>query len=537
MPNNTFEGFEDLSSEAIEVQLVEQVTKCRTCNWFWRPPPYGPYPSFDFTENFPEVLRDRTSRQFKDKEYVRSVDGLSRKQAIVNPQILHGCRKAPVMTIGINPNLTGFWPSTQGSRWTYPLFSNFARYAYYYRHRTTHQESFHLDFIKEHIRHEGALLAVKTGRVKYVKRDMVKREMEITLIYEDGEEKTHKQTWDPENHFVLLYDRTRDNVPQFQADDIIGGFIDIPDGVEVPVEQNIVGYYQRVIPIIEQISAFVRSQGYLPNIQMAEDVCQLDMVACASPGWGKSYKIDKKEAVRECIRENAWVIKQLIQSNPKVIIFSGRSAFQMFNQIFKPFVVPSMWDDMDVYGLLKMTARDPHYLEIQVKEGNLDYQLRARIVISPHFSYDANFEPHARFSNEDWVKFESDYPEATTDLKNEERITEPNRDNYRGISVRKFQAFLDKHPVAAIVIIQRLVDPTDMIGECISQEIIMDNITFNETDSHLNRSSGPCRFCVNDSWVFPEGCPYGKGNEEEAASDTQNRVVEYVLQKLEDAIE
>lgn len=534
MSDNTFDGFEDLSSEPIEVGLVEQVTKCRTCNWFWNPPPYGPYPSYDFGEDFPEALRERTSRQFKDKEYIRSIKGLGRRQAIVNPQILHGCRKAPVMTIGINPNLTGFWPTIQGARWSYPLFSSFARYAYYYRHRTTNQESFPLDFIKEHLRKEDILRAQKAGRIKSVSRDMVKREMTIIFSFEDGEQKTHKQTWDPENHFVLLYDRSCNDEPQFQADEIVGGFIDIPDGADVPVEQNVVGYYQRVIPILEQVSAFLRSRGYLPNMLMAEDVCQLDMVACASPGWGKPYEIDKKEVVQNCVRANSWMVKQLIQSNPKVIIFSGRSAFQLFNRIFKTFVVPSMWDDMDVYGLLKMTARDPHYLEIRVTENGLDYHLRARIVISPHFSYDDNFVPHARFSAEDWEKFETDFPEAVTDLKEQDRVTDPNRDNYRGISVTDFETFQDNHPLATIVIVQHLVDPSAMIGQGIAQEILMDNIPFNEANGHLARSPGDCSFCVNKSWTFPKGCPYGKNKESPIGPDVQNRVVEYVLQHLED---
>jgi hypothetical protein len=535
MPANEFEGFEDLSSEPIEVGLVEQVTKCRTCNWFWRPAPYGPCSSFDFTEDFPDVLRERTSSQFKDKEFARSIPGLSRPQAFVNPQILHGCRKAPIMTIGINPNLTGFWPTTDGGRWAYPLFSNFARYAYYYRHRTTHQESFPLDFIREHVLTEGAVRAKKPGRITNVKRDMVKREMKINITYEDGTAETCEQTWNPENHFVIFHNQTFDGEPQFQAGEIIGGFVDIPEGAEVRVEQNVVGYYQRVIPILEQVSAFLRSRGELPNMELAEDVCQLDMVACASPGWGEVYKIDKQEVVKACVHANTWVIKQLIQSNPKVILFSGRSAFDMFNQIFKPFVVPAMWDNMDVYGLLKMTARDPHYLDIKFEDGSLAYHLRARLVIAPHFSYDENFVPHSRFSAEEWERFKTDFPEAVIDLEKELRVTKPNRDDYRGISVENLKAFQDRHPVATIVIIQNLVDPSALIGQGISQEILMENIPFNEEDGHLERAPGPCRFCVNGTWSFPEGCPYGKDKEEVTASDAFKRIVDYVIRSLDSA--
>lgn len=532
MPADEFEGFEDLSNEPIEVGLVAQVTQCRTCNWFWRPPPYGPYPSFDFKEAYPEALRERTSLQFKDKQFARSIPGKSRRQAIANPQILHGCRKAPIMTIGINPNLTGFWPTTQGARWSYPLFSSFARYAYYYRHRTTHQESFPIEFIREHVKKDGALRAKKAGRIKGVSRDMVKRAATIEIVYEDGESETHRQIWDPERHFVLLFDRSSDDAAQFRANELIGGFIDVPEGADVPVEQNVVGYYQRVIPILEQVSAFLRSRGKLPNMEMAEDVCQLDMVACASPGWGETYEIDKTEVVRKCVNANAWVIKQLIQSNPKVIIFSGRSAFDMFNEIFNPFVVPSMWNHMDVFGLLKMSARDPHYLEIKYGEGGFDYHLRARLVIAPHFSYDNNFVPHSRFSAEEWDRFKENFSEAAADLENENRVSEPNRDNYRGISVENLKAFQDKHPVATIVIIQNLVDPSALIGQGIAQEILMQNIPFNEESAHLERTPGSCQFCVNKVWSFPEGCPYGKDKEAASTQYALTKIVDYVINRL-----
>jgi hypothetical protein len=530
---STFSGFEDLSKEPLEVQLVGQVTKCRDCNWFWRPPPYGPYPSFDFSEDFPSQLRERTSRQFVDKEFVRAIDGKSRGQATINPQILHGCRKAPIMTIGINPNLTGFWPSTQGARWAYPLFSNFARYAYYYRHRTTHQESFPLEFIRDHIREAGALRARKSGRVKNVSRDMVKRELTVTLEYDNGEVEEHRQTWDAENHFVLLFDRAYDDKTQFEADSIIGGFIDLPDGTDVPVEQNVVGYYQRAIPILEQVSSFLRSRGHLPEMQMAEDLCQLDMVACASPGWGNAYQIDKQEVVSQCIQSNAWVIKQLIQSNPKVLIFSGRSAFQLFNRIFKPFITPAMHDSMDVFGLLKMTSRDPHYLEIRPEGIDSDYHMRARIIISPHFSYDDNFVPHARFSEPDWEEFQARYPEAASDLVREQRVTKPNRDDYRGISIENLQSFQDKHPVPTIVLMQHYIDPSATIGEGIAQEIQMGNIQFNKADSHLERSPGACHFCVNSSWSFPEGCLYGKDKEAPAMPNEYDKIIRHVLSVIE----
>jgi hypothetical protein len=50
---------------------------------------------------------------------------------------MDGCRKAPIMTIGINPNLTAFAPGRAGASWCYPDFSDASggdaatKYAYY----------------------------------------------------------------------------------------------------------------------------------------------------------------------------------------------------------------------------------------------------------------------------------------------------------------------------------------------------------------------------------------------------------------------
>ena len=65
--------------------------------------------------------------------------------AFPDPAILAGCRKAPIMTVGINPNLTAVAPGRQGAEWAYPSFigsdaDRLARYASDYRYRTVFQE-------------------------------------------------------------------------------------------------------------------------------------------------------------------------------------------------------------------------------------------------------------------------------------------------------------------------------------------------------------------------------------------------------------
>ena len=51
------------------------------------------------------------------------------------PEMLSGCRKAPIMTVGINPNLPGWWPATINS--ISPIFDTVAQFAHYFRYRET----------------------------------------------------------------------------------------------------------------------------------------------------------------------------------------------------------------------------------------------------------------------------------------------------------------------------------------------------------------------------------------------------------------
>ncbi len=51
----------------------------------------------------------------------------------VTPEMLSGCRKAPIMAVGINPNLPVFWPGKHSS--VLPVFDDVLQYAHHYRYR------------------------------------------------------------------------------------------------------------------------------------------------------------------------------------------------------------------------------------------------------------------------------------------------------------------------------------------------------------------------------------------------------------------
>jgi hypothetical protein len=54
-------------------------------------------------------------------------------RAALLPEMLSGCRKAPILAVGINPNLPGWWTKTR--TWINPLFDDYKQYAHYFRYR------------------------------------------------------------------------------------------------------------------------------------------------------------------------------------------------------------------------------------------------------------------------------------------------------------------------------------------------------------------------------------------------------------------
>jgi hypothetical protein len=115
-----------------EVQLALEVMPCQgmrrayeaaqaphPCTYFTE---WGVYHSFDYkTAGPPETAG------------IQQPVVYAGKRALL-PELLSGCRKAPIMAVGINPNLPGYWPKTRGA--VNPLFDNYLQYIHYFRYRT-----------------------------------------------------------------------------------------------------------------------------------------------------------------------------------------------------------------------------------------------------------------------------------------------------------------------------------------------------------------------------------------------------------------
>lgn len=114
-----------------EVELVYEVMPCNAlrtaqepkgemhpCTYFRK---WGTYHSYDYASAGIPAGRG----VIQEAVYVG--------RAPLVPELLSGCRKAPILALGINPNLPGWWSNHRRS--LNPLFDDYHQYAHYFRYR------------------------------------------------------------------------------------------------------------------------------------------------------------------------------------------------------------------------------------------------------------------------------------------------------------------------------------------------------------------------------------------------------------------
>lgn len=114
-----------------EVELAVQVQPClaerRTYERVDRPHPceffadQGSFHSYDL----------RTPSAPPTPTTLQPVRYAGRRRIV--PELLSGCRKAPIMAVGINPNLPAFWPGKHNA--LQPVFDDVLQYVHHYRFR------------------------------------------------------------------------------------------------------------------------------------------------------------------------------------------------------------------------------------------------------------------------------------------------------------------------------------------------------------------------------------------------------------------
>jgi len=196
-------------------------------------------------------------------------------RAAMLPEMLSGCRKTPILAIGINPNLPGWWTKTRS--WVNPLFDDYKQYAHYFRYREISKLAIPLD--------------------------------DYTKFGGPAEPNP--------------FDDVELNVP---AD---------ADGLRsIPTEEQAQGMYQAYQGILDDFAKAMDWQKH--NLIVGEDLAYANMVACPSAKWTTKANPDDPKLppmttrqrdgiVDECFNERRYFLRQLFQTLPTVILIFSQS--------------------------------------------------------------------------------------------------------------------------------------------------------------------------------------------------------------------
>jgi len=552
--------------DPLEVKLAYQVRSCGTCSFFWpnnkREQPYGPYTAVDFDMNVPYPAAHPLGTAPSNW-----VLGRTRPPAFPEPEVVDGCRKAPIMTIGINPNLTAFAPGQTGAAWCYPNFTSdddtdaWTKYAWYYRYRSVFQERLSLDFVRRFVLPEGQILATRAGRVVSAPRTDDSPAWNINVRYDGDAADTTLQIPGRLGDFpyVLLLDPFEPN-NIFRAGDLIAGRLAVPGGIQVDIQQQQQGYYMQFVPVLQQFQETLRKSGHADaTLQVGEDVCQLDMVACASPHWNPEFLGGSSDTVGRivdnCVSRNGWAIKQLVQTRPAVLYIVSESSWKMFHAAFGAHVrrTPPLSTapvDKDFTLLRETTAAEsPCTLEFADEVDGYKYRISTRLVITPHFSYNANFLPQFRVSPTEWRTLcdsQAGFVATLTDANGFHVVpSDPTRPNeYVVIQLPGDRAkagaalawLQEQFPEACKMLLDSdsYYDPHAMMASVLDNLYSVGKLTWREVvggAGYLERTLGSCQFCVNQHWQFPLGCPYGKPKEESPPPGFLEKVARRIVEE------
>jgi hypothetical protein len=311
-----------------EVELAYEVMPClaiktgqapslhpQACGYFRR---WGTYHSYDYRMDGPPPTPDID----QEVQYVG--------RAPLVPELLTGCRKAPILAVGINPNLPGWWPGKYGS--LNPLFDEFKQYAHYFRYRARYK-------------------------------------LELPpQAYAGFGGGAHDEP--PSSAFELRVPAAGDGTRP------------------VPVRLQAQRMYDTYQGLLDSLAGAMGWTGH--RLQVGEDLSYGNMVACPSAKWTTRAPADEPRLpamtvaerdgiVGACFRERRYFLRQLFQSFPAVIlVFSQNTANAFIGELQERFSAgdPRPGDDID-----ELMNR-----EVRLRYGVLadGTALEARVVFAPH---------------------------------------------------------------------------------------------------------------------------------------------------------
>ena len=561
------------TKDPMEVELVFNVRPCGTCKFFWpdniKEQPYGPYPTYDFNENYPKGN--------SPKDHAKIYPWLKAKtqqSGFPNGEVMDGCRKTPIMTIGINPNMTAFAPGRKGASWTYPLFTSdnntnaYAKYAYYYRYRNVYQECFDFEKVKQFLLKkttitvtkditvtQDQIIADKDGKIVSAERPGAGPTFDLVIQYENEDPITitlERAKGAP--RYVLLFDREGED-SEFKKGAIIAAKLAIPKGEELEVYQALQTYYEQLVPTLDSFNKFLQTKGHDDaNVIIGEDVGQLDMVACASPHWKPSFlggtEASEQQIISNCVSVNAWALKQLVMTRPAVLFLVGESSFNMFKKFFGNLIyrnIPISDRPSDfAFTLFSETVRSNHpaYFQYKTTINGVPFEIKTRIIVTPHFSFNQNFVPQIRLSEYRLKETKLKFPECISFLENDKRITfvVPEKTySYRSFywaeedNKEILEELTTNYKEAWKVLQWDYYNPHEQMAEALedlyNKKVLVYKDGSTNEKGYLERTEGSCHFCINEHWSFPEGCAYKKTEEKPLPQGFLNAVVDEIIKK------
>lgn len=312
LPTEVELAYEVMSCNAMRV-AQEPLGKPHPCAYFRK---WGTYHSYDY------MIDGAPGRGIvHETRYVG--------RAPLAPELLSGCRKTPLMAVGINPNVPGWWEKRRRS--LAPLFDDYKQYAHYFRYR-------------------------EVAKLQLSEADY--------LSYGGG----------PDDHPFSDFEL---EVPQDENGER-------PVKVE-PQPQPMYEAYQGLLDALAE-----KMDWRDAELTVGEDLSYGNMVAMPSARWvtapdPKDRKLppmtraERDGIVSECFRERRYFLRQLFQSLPSVLLIFSQSTANAF--------IAELGDRFSVGApqpgepLKELMGREIRLLYGETPEGR---EIDARVVFAPH---------------------------------------------------------------------------------------------------------------------------------------------------------
>ncbi|XWN32731.1 MAG: hypothetical protein ROR55_06455 [Devosia sp.] len=320
-----------------EVELVYEVMPCNamrtaqepttaphSCAYFRK---WGTYHSYDYRVDGPPPQ--------PGVEHASVYVG----RAPLVPEVLSGCRKAPIVSVGINPNLPGWWRSRHGS--LNPLFDDYKQFAHYFRYRAVSK----LELPDADYEQFGG-----------GSHDRPLRKVDGEIVASDFE-------------------------------------LDVPDDADgdrsIRTQLQPQRMYEAYQALLDSLAETMQWEEH--ELTVGEDLAYGNMVACPSARWTTRpandpllpimTRAERQGIVTECFRERKYFLRQLFQTLPSVLmIFSQSTANAFIGEMQSRFIEGDPQPGDRLRDLMERTIR----LEYgQLQDGSV---LSARVIFAPHIT-------------------------------------------------------------------------------------------------------------------------------------------------------